>query len=71
MLVGLSDGGAWGESIRAPARMFPLRVHDSPIFRLCKFLDIRYSRIPNAALVQQPDNSSGKISSAPTAYVKS
>lgn len=49
--------GAWGDSIRTPARTFPLRVHDSPIFRLCKFLDIRYSRIPHAALVQQPDKS--------------
>lgn len=39
--------GAWGDSIRTPARTFPLRVHDSPIFRLCKFLYIRYSRIPN------------------------
>lgn len=53
MLVGLLSSGAWGDSIRTPARMFPLRVHDSPIFRLCKFLDIRYSRIPNA---RQPNS---------------
>lgn len=49
--------GAWGDSIRTPARMFPLRIRSRAIFRLCKFLDIRYSRIPNAALVQQPDKS--------------